>query len=262
MQCRLCLEEKELQNKSHIIPQFMHSQLLSEEGYFHKLKKDTLEKFRSGKLPKEFKTGEYESDILCRHCDNDILNQRYEDYASKVYQLINGELESFKDIEIEEYKNPKDMSGKRIKNIDYSTFKLFLLSILWRASIAKRDFFAEVDLGEKHEEIIRNMLLDGDPKQPDDYPCFIYDMREDQPLLEGWIFQPRFHKVDGNISYEFMISGLAYRFTISEFARQTIALAGVIDKDNSMIIWKAPEGMGKYYYSQFREYYYRIAETE
>lgn len=262
MQCRLCLEEKELQNKSHIIPQFMHSQLLSEEGFFHKLKKDTLIKFRSGKLPKEFKTGEYESDILCGHCDNNILNQRYEDYASKVNQLINGELESFKDIEIVQYKNPKDMSGKRIKNIDYSTFKLFLLSILWRASISKRDLFTQVKLGDKHEEIIRKMLLHRDPKEPDDYPCFIYDMREDQPLLEGWILLPRQLKIEGNFSYEFMISGLAYRFTISEFGRKAIALAGVIDKDNSMIIWKAPEGMGKYYYSKFREYYYRIAETE
>jgi len=262
MQCRLCLEDKDLQGESHIIPQSMYRQVKGKEGYFHKIKRDTLKEYRSGKSLREFRTGEYESDILCATCEKEILNKRYEDYALKVLQVIDGKLKPFKDIKIEQYTNRNGMSGKRIININYSKFKLFLLSILWRASIAKRDLFTQVKLGDNHEEIIRKMLLDEDPKQPEDYPCFIYDMRKDQPLLEGWILPPRIQKVTGNTSYEFMIYGLAFRFTISKFARRTSAIAGVIDKNNSMIIWEAPEGMGRYYFSKSMDYLRRRQETE
>lgn len=260
MKCRLCLEEKKLQSKSHVIPQFIHVQLMGEAWYYHKASKHSLKKYRIGKLPKEFKTGEYDSNILCQHCDNGVINKRYEDYASKVFQLIDGTLESFQDIEIEQCTNRKGMSGKRIKNIDYSKFKLFLLSILWRASIAKRDFFAEVKLGEKHEEIIRKMLLDGDPKEPDDYPCLIYDMSIDEPMLKGFILRPVRLNKGGSVSYLFIICGIAYRFVISKFGRKDIVLEGKVDKDNTMTIWKVPEGTGKNYYSDFRKYYNRIAE--
>lgn len=262
MQCRLCLEDKDLRKESSIIPNSMYSQVKGEEGYYRKLKGNTLKEYRSGKTLKEFRTGEYESDILCAECENDILNKRYEDYSLKVLQVIKGRLKSFKDIEIEQYKNKRDMTGKRIKNIDYSKFKLFLLSILWRASIAKRGLWTQVKLGKKHEEIIRKMLLEQDPKEPEDYPCFIADMSIDEPELKGWILQPKRVKVEGNISYEFMISGMQYWFTISKFARKDIAHAGIINKDNSMIIWKAPDNMGKYYFSKSMNYIKQRLEKE
>ena len=152
MKCKLCLADKQLQRESHIIPQFMHDQLLSGEGYFHKIKRDTFKKYTSGRTIKKFQTGEYDRDILCAKCENDVLCQRYEDYAAKVYQLIDHKLESFQDIEIGQYTNENGMGGKIINRINYPKFKLFLLSILWRASISKRVFFGEVKLGNKHEE--------------------------------------------------------------------------------------------------------------
>jgi hypothetical protein len=49
--------------------------------------------------------------------------------------------------------------------------KLFQLSILWRASVAKGDFFSKVKLKPRHEEEIRKMLLNGEPGKEDRYPC-------------------------------------------------------------------------------------------
>jgi len=257
MKCKLCLVDKKLQRESHIIPQFMYKQLLRDEGYFHKVGGDTFKEFSLGKTPQEFKTGEYDRNILCADCENDVLCKRFEDYAAKVYQSIYSDKESLHNVKIDHYTNENGVDGKIIKDINYTKFKLFLLSILWRASISKKEFFNQVKLGNKHEEIIRKMIFDENPKQPDEYPCFIYDMSIDQPILKGTILLPRKIRESSNTSYEFMICGIAYRFTISKYGRKKIAIAGVINQDNSMIIWKAPVGLGKYYLEEFRKHYFK-----
>ena len=152
MKCNLCLEDTELLRRSHIIPQFMYRGVKSDGGIFIIIDKYTFREYSKGKSLKEHSTGAYDSNILCENCDNKIFSQKYEDYSSKVYQFLDGEIESFKGIEIKPYRNEKGVKGKLIKNIDYAKFKLFLLSILWIASISKRPFFQEVALGDKHEQ--------------------------------------------------------------------------------------------------------------
>jgi hypothetical protein len=46
--------------------------------------------------------------------------------------------------------------------LNYRLFKLFHLSILWRASVSMLADFTKVDLGP-HEETLRRMILDDDP---------------------------------------------------------------------------------------------------
>ena len=47
-------------------------------------------------------------------------------------------------------------------DIDYKKFKLFEMSLLWRAGVSNHKMFSAVKLGP-HEEIIRNMLLSLNP---------------------------------------------------------------------------------------------------
>ncbi len=53
---------------------------------------------------------------------------------------------------------------------DYATFKLFHLSVLFRASVSSLSTFQEVNLGALHEERIRQMLLNEDPGKDWEYP--------------------------------------------------------------------------------------------
>jgi hypothetical protein len=223
----------------------MYKHILADEGYFHRADKYNIDRYSLGRNIKEFRNGEYDSDILCAECENQILCKRYEDYAAKVYQLIDSDSESFDNIKINHYTNVNGFTGIEVKNIDYTRFKLFLLSILWRASIAKRDFFKNVSLDYKHEEIIRLMLLDNNPKETVDYPCFIRDLSNDAPMLKGIIGRPRKLKEKSNTSYYFLIAGMMYMFSISKYNRKAIAKEGVINQDNEMIIWESPEGFGK-----------------
>jgi hypothetical protein len=52
--------------------------------------------------------------------------------------------------------------------VDYRRFKLFHLSVLWRASVSGREEFRDVHLGP-HEDRMRLMLLRGDPGGGADY---------------------------------------------------------------------------------------------
>src|SRR4051794_1511341 len=59
-----------------------------------------------------------------------------------------------------------------VAGVDYTSFKLLLLSILWRASVAKRSEYRAVALGS-HEESIRLMLLERNPGPQLLYPCVL-----------------------------------------------------------------------------------------
>jgi len=234
----------------------MYNELLLDTGYFYKVNKATIKKFSLGKTIKSFQNGEYDKNILCDDCENNILCKEYENYAAQVYSLIENR-KSSGETTIESFVNINGIKGKRIKNINYSKFKLFLLTILWRSSICKRSFFNNVSLGKKHEEIIRNMIYTDNPGEIKDYPCFICDLNEDEPILKGIIARPLKLKREGNISYVFMVSGIFYEFTISKHNPPYFAREGVIDMNDEMTIWIGPNDTGKYYLREFRKHYFK-----
>jgi hypothetical protein len=55
--------------------------------------------------------------------------------------------------------------------VTYGSFKLFHLSVLFRAGVSTLPTYAEVSLGP-HQERLRQMLLNKDPGNPWQYPVF------------------------------------------------------------------------------------------
>jgi hypothetical protein len=158
--------------------------------------------------------GQYESGILCSNCDNVIL-KAYEDYAK--YILYGGKCENHEHITcatglVEDEPNCKIT---KISNIDYRKFKLFLLSILWRASISSREFFNEIKLKPVEEEDIRKMIYDGDARNENDFPIILVSWLLDESLDKGIIPPPRSITSQNDIHYEFPIGGIIYKFFMS-----------------------------------------------
>ena len=85
--------------------------------------------------------------LLCEDCEGEI--SKFEDYVRRIFyvgvgvQITNG--------------NPIF-----IQQIVYRKFKLFLLSLIWRASVSNNEFLENVSLGPD-EEKIRKMLINRDP---------------------------------------------------------------------------------------------------
>ena len=174
----------------------MYQDLFDEKHRYHEVQVNDTYPLKS----KTRQSGVYEPNILCRTCDNKILGG-LETYAS---QALYGGIELT--IENGAIKESKYL---RITGLDYSKFKLFLLSLWWRASISSLPVFHDVNLGE-HEEIIRKKLLIGDPGSAEEYPCAIFTYLHHQNDFDKIIAEPK-STTDKQMS-AFLIGGNLFVF--------------------------------------------------
>ncbi|KAF0856679.1 hypothetical protein [Pantoea dispersa] len=133
--CKLCLQESELQ-QSHIIPR----------SYFKRLKKE------DGKIMvvqegKKTITGNFDpkEPMLCRNCEQ-FLSKNYEHYGIRV---------------LRDHKNfRKNSDHIVIASFQYETFYLYLISILWRASVAKQVHYNSVQGDENLDDLLRYCIAE------------------------------------------------------------------------------------------------------
>ena len=141
-------------------------------------------------------SGAYDKNILCATCDNEVLGS-LERYASRV--LYGG-------IELTLEKRTNTSTYINIKGIDYKKFKLFLLSILWRASISNLPIFQRVKLGA-HESVIKDRILSNNPGSSTEYPCAIFTHLNNPQIPNQIVAEPGCIIHGERQIYAFLISG-------------------------------------------------------
>lgn len=219
MVCHLCLKEKELLKKSHIIPEFMYNGIFDEQHFMYKV--DISKENKLSKKP----TGIYDQRILCADCDGKIISN-LETYGSKI---IFGSKTSNKTTPIFDFTREGYIETT---NIDYSTFKLFLLSILWRGNISKSDFFKNIDLGP-HSEVIRKMILHNNAGEETEYEtCIIFYKHDEIPIMS--LTPARKIKTKNNTCYLIHINKMSIYFNISGTNKLEFFKEGGLRKNNSM----------------------------
>jgi hypothetical protein len=213
MPCRLCLQDKELRD-SHIIPEFLYR-----PGYDEKHRMEVLDQSRL--QPRLIQKG-LRQRLLCSECEN-ILANTYEDYFSSLWYL---------------YGALPDVAGGpywHLAKLDYSRFKLFHLSILWRASMSTLPPFSEVSLGPS-EERLRVMLLHQQPGTIDDFQIFgvLLLFPGSSQVFDGLITSPTAQVRDGHRLYMFTFGGCVWHYYESLgqpnplFAQIALSPAGTI----------------------------------
>lgn len=238
--CRLCKKNKNLLKKSHIVPEFFYKRIFDEN---HKIRMFSPNELFEGKgFVRKPPTGEYESNLLCLECDRNLLGSYYENYASKA---IFGGLPVRENPTCEIFQNPEGIRFTTVRNISYKKFKIFLLSMLWRASISTRPFFQFVNLGP-HEEIIRDMIYNGEPGELEDYPIFIMTLVNDTSIPNEFIATPREAETMGYRIYNFFITGLVFMFFVNSKNHKLpkFVLERTIKPTNEMNIIHIPKGKG------------------
>lgn len=186
--CALCLDEKKLV-KSHIFPEFLYKPLYDPNHQYLVVSTD-----KDTPIRKRAK-GIY-GKLLCYECDNNIIGS-YENYASTIM------FENVREKEIVE-------TGFLFKGLDYPRFKLFQLSLLWRASISNRPEARQIDLGP-HQEKIRKMLFDGNPGKMFEYGCAMFFLPKQPKEMVGFIYPPEqiIRKIKGgHFGYRAIFAGL------------------------------------------------------
>ena len=195
MQCALCLRERDLK-RSHIIPEFLYESLYDDK---HRLQILSVLPDEKNQLKQK---GERER-LLCDGCEAQF--SRYERYASLI-------LGSKLPIKVEREGNLLTLFG-----LDYKKFKLFQLSILWRAGISTLPLFSRVQLGP-HAERLRVMLLAEDPGLPEQYACIMWLLAAPEGIVPALIMQPTRVRMFEKPAYKFTMGHLMWVYFVSSEA--------------------------------------------
>lgn len=236
--CRLCNKEVDLQN-SHIIPNFVYRPIYAEH-LAQGIKHPAYELFREGMdlfgaKRKIIQTGLNEK-LLCRQCEQ-LLNDNYEKYFHQLW---------FKQKTLPEIIPPG--FAIHLSGLDYPKFKLFHLSILFRASVSSLPEFSQVDLGP-HENTIRGMLLDNNPGRESEYVILAHTVTSnDHNINFNLITSPfKTRQPNGSISYGFCFGGCAWYYIVdsrpvkdySKFMLKSDGTMSLMSLDtNSFLDWK------------------------
>jgi hypothetical protein len=215
--CKLCNQTKPLLKKSHIIPDFFYVQagLYNEKHQIHKI---SVQRFIKDKKVSFIPTGVYEGGMLCETCDNDLLGG-LETYGRKV---LFGGLKPNEEIACKNFRNRNDGFEYSIcENVDYKKFKLFLLSILWRAAISTNTVFNDVDLSENHVEILRSMLFEMNPGQYNDFPIITMSNVKNNSIPSDLIGQPIKSEIHERILITFLLSDFIFVFHVAPNFKDT-----------------------------------------
>lgn len=192
MRCHLCHNERELRD-SHIIPEFLYR-----PGYDEKHRMEVLD--QTTPKARIIQKG-LRQELLCEECEN-LLANSYEDYFSSLWYL-QGTLP-----------DSSDGSDWQLRSLDYTQFKLFHLSVLWRASISTLPPFAQVSLGDT-EERLRLMLLNHQPGTMDDFQIFgvlLLFPGGSGKVLDGFISSPTVQVRDNHRLYMLAFGGCVWHY--------------------------------------------------
>ena len=188
--CKLCLQNLELAH-SHVFSEFLYEHAYDEKHRYMSVSTHPRQK------PKLVQVGLREY-LLCLDCEKHINS--YEKYSAN---LLRG---------VDTYRS-LDNQRIVIPNYDYHLFKLFGLSLIWRAHISSHHFFSAVNLGP-HADRIRQMILSNDPGQPREY-CFSL-LKIDGALTATRMLQaPVKVRFQNHNAYQLMALGFEWVFIIS-----------------------------------------------
>jgi hypothetical protein len=206
--CTLC-GDVSLRRQSHIIPEFLYKDLYDDKHRWVGLRPNR------GPHPQQKGIREY---LLCDSCEGRL--SIWESYAAA------------------KLPDPPDFALQRgsrqvFPDVDYERFKLFQLSLIWRASVARHRTFYRVELGP-HEERIRQMLLEETPGEPWDYGCLMLVPSAGKLDRICLPFLPV--RYQGHQVYCLLARGLIWSFFVSSHLKQFRGAEDFLSEQGELII--------------------------
>jgi hypothetical protein len=212
--CALCGLERTLL-ESHIFPEFPYDELY--DGLHSYRVRSTAPNSPSPRRRK----GIYER-LLCADCDQRRLG-RLDDYAARVFKGGVGEV--------------TDKPGCLIvSNLNYTTFKLWQMSLLWRCGASRRPEFALTRLGP-HAEKLRRFLLEERAGQPHEYGCTVF-LPSSHEVTKQFIYPPEPVTIDGHRCYRTLFGALWWVFVVSSHSAAFPFQEGFLDESGVLSIFK------------------------
>ena len=148
--CRLCGSDDRPLRNSHIVPEFLYRPLYNDKGHMLAIRRPNGTRRARGLLQKGVR-----QHLFCEPCE-----QHFNEHFEKPFlrQWTPSPLP-----------DPWDVDGVQALTVDYAPFKLFHLSVLFRAAVSSLAAYADVDIGP-HEPVLRQRLLERNPGARLEYP--------------------------------------------------------------------------------------------
>lgn len=193
--CLLCRQQAEL-IQSHIVPEGFYKPVYDGKHRAIRVDKNTLDTEYIQKGLREY--------LLCADCDNTLLGP-WDGYASRFWSSPTG--------------MPDQMAGESIvlNGIDYERFKLFHLSVLWRAAACSWSQQGKIDLGP-HFDAIRDIILRRTTPDETTYPFWgmaLVDDRAGFEVCKEILFYAGHDHRWGIHTYILVFGGVAWHYAVS-----------------------------------------------
>lgn len=215
MKCALCGKIGKLVN-SHIIPEWVYTDLYDEK---HRLPVVSTLKEKT----RPFEQKGIREKLLCNDCEQKLsVFERY----------VRGVIKGGESVVIHEYPDKLEITG-----INYTFFKLFQLSILWRAGIAKNKMFSRVQLGP-HENKLRDMINAEDPGASNQYGCLMFIIISDKGVVVDFIDQSEQVRIEGMRCFRFIFSGFVWAFLVASHEPDSRLTGHMLSQDGTISILK------------------------
>lgn len=212
--CRLCRRARPLRD-SHIFPEFLYRAVYDTSPR-------RFEEITFGQNSRvDYHQKGLREPLLCAECEQ--LLGSHERYASQLF------------FHRDDFHWVTVGATTFISPVKYSSFKLFLLSLLWRAGVSSLPSFREVTLGP-HEPRIRAMLLASDPGKPHDYPATLFSFREHADMFRETIIPPYRVRIGSHQAYRTAFAGWLCTFFVSRHTAPSQAQNSVIRDDDVLPI--------------------------
>lgn len=195
MTCKLCLQNKTLK-KSHIIPKAFYKPVNDKKNRTFPISMDNtrLRLIQSGITEK----------LLCGCCEQKF--SRWENILKKTLTAF--ESKKSKSLIFTTTRYP-DLF--KVNNIQYQEFKLGILSILWRMSIASNNLFESYDLDNCYKNKLRKLLLSELLVKETEYPIKVTRYETDGKFHPGLILTFKPDYFENSIFQSFVIWGHHFR---------------------------------------------------
>lgn len=204
--CQLCQLDRELR-KSHIVPESLHADLYNDK---HQLMAIT----GRGAYGRKLLQNGIREPLFCEACE-----QHFNEYCEKPF--------------LKQWVIAKPLPDTWATNdvhwvtVEYDSFKLFHLSVLFRAEVSTLPAFSKVSLGP-HREKLRKLLLTRDPGEVWQYPIFAYAVvhHETRRLISA-VSQAQCSSFAGQRCYGFMYGGAEWWICVSSHRNAEFQAAGL-----------------------------------
>jgi hypothetical protein len=201
--------------RSHILPEFLYRPVYDEK---HRTLSLSLRR------PTRVIQKGLRERLLCADCE--AVMQRYEHYFARVW---------YRDWTVPPL---KDGDRFQLTGLDYTRFKLFALSVAWRASVSGLDDYDDVTLGP-HEDRIRQMLLRGEPGCETEYSVVAGLLVDPETGLrwDGVVMAPMRVKVSGHWAIRSVFGGAVW--TVFTTSHRTLPFELVSVREDGTLLLSA-----------------------